>query len=263
MYKTDWDLRHELETLKRDWGLVALKTGTEVEDMPFGDIAFLKRLTDGIVPLYVKIGGPEARNDMRELIRIRVDGLIAPMIESVYALKKFIITLKEVLSAAEYVRIRKGINLETIEGFAQMNAILSAPEARELDQITAARTDLSGSMELSPDNERVLEICSVICARAREHELDTSVGGAIQPAIAQRIKEAVNPDTMNTRHMVMSCRIPVAGDAAAMVRQHLEFESRLYDRLSELSTERGESYAQRATIIRNRNERARVRQNGG
>ena len=259
MHAVDWDLRGELEVLARSWGLVAIKTGTEVEDMGFEEIAYLRTITAGLLPLYVKIGGPEARNDMRELLRIRVDGLIAPMIESVYALRKFIETLQEVLPPEEYSHMRKGINLETIEGFAHMNTILAAKEARELDQITAARTDLSGSMDLSPDHERVLEICSVICARAREHDLNTSVGGAIHPAIAGRIMELVNPDTMNTRHMVMDCRGPTAArDPALMVQRHLEFEALLYDRLATISPLRSSAYQERAEVIRSRNARARV-----
>ena len=260
MHTSDRDLRGELEELQRSWGLVAIKTGTEVEDMGFEEIAYLRSITRGLLPLYVKIGGPEARNDMRELVRIGVDGLIAPMIESVYALRKFIQTLEEVLPREVYSQIRKGINLETIEGFAQMNSILSAREAGELDQITAARTDLSGSMELSPDDERVLEICSVICARAREQDLSTSVGGAIHPAVAGRIIQLVNPDTMNTRHMVMNCRSAVAArEPALMVRRQLTFEALLYDRLAVISPMRSSAYLERAEVIRSRNDRARVR----
>lgn len=75
-------LRDRLKELRDAGGLTALKTGTEVEDMSFEEIRLLRALSDRIVPLFVKIGGPEARNDMRELARAGVDGLIAPMIES-------------------------------------------------------------------------------------------------------------------------------------------------------------------------------------
>lgn len=86
------------------------------------------------------------------------------------------------------------------------------------------------------------------------------MGGAIHPAVAGRIRELVNPDTMNSRHMVMNCRSPVAArEPAAMVRRHLEFEGRLYDRLAHISPLRGEAYANRATVIRERNERARLK----
>ena len=251
-------LRESLSELVESSGLVALKTGTEVEDMGFEDIKILRELSRDIIPLYVKIGGPEARNDIRELNAIGVDGIIAPMIESPYALHKFVFTMREVLGE-RYSQIEKGINLETILGFNQMNEILSSPDARELVQITAARTDLSGSMNLKPDHERVLEICSVIAARARENDIRTSVGGAIHPGIIEDLMGQVNSDTVNTRHMVLSCAA-IRVQSARKVQNNLEFEASLYDWLATMPTARSSSYANRASIIRGRIQAVKVQQ---
>jgi len=244
-------LRKELGDLKEFYGLTALKTGTEVEDMSFDDVRILKAMCRDIVPLFVKIGGPEARNDIRELTDIGVDGLIAPMIESPYALKNYIHTMRELLSPVAYERVEKGINLETITGFQNMNAILSSPDARDLAQITAARSDLSGSMELSPDDDRVMEICSVIVARSREYDLRTSVGGSITPRIAEKIKTLIRPDTLNTRHMVIDCDV-LDREPENVIRRHLRFEVELYQYLSSMPTYRSEVYSQRASVIETR-----------
>lgn len=241
-------LRLQLDDLSRNWGLTALKTGTEVEDMSFEDIRILRELSRDIVPLYVKIGGPEARNDIRELSAIQVDGLIAPMIESAYALKNYISTMRELLGPTRFDRIEKGINLETITGFQNMNSILGSAEARELVQVTAARSDLSGSMDTSPDDERVLEICSVIVARCRENELRTSVGGGIHPAVARRIINEINPDTINTRHMVISSSA-LRNEPSVVVERHLYFEIELYRYLSTMPSCRQSAYAKRAETI--------------
>ncbi len=244
-------LRKELGELARNGALSALKTGTEVEDMSFEDIAVLRAMSRDILPLYVKIGGPEARNDMRELHLIGVDGIIAPMIESPYALKKFILTMREVLGPKAYEAMERGINLETIDGFTNMNAILASPEAAELHQITAARTDLSGSMNLEADHERVVEICSVIVARARENELRTSVGGGIHPGAVTKILSQVNPNWVNTRHMVMESK-RLRAEPAEMVRRNLTFEAGLCEYMSAVSTLRREAYLERARVIRKR-----------
>ena len=252
MHETFDLLQKQLLELVENFGLKALKTGTEVEDMSFRDISVLRDLSRDILPLYVKLGGPEARNDIREMESIGVDGLIAPMIESVYSLKKYISTLKEILSPKSYKKIEKGINLETINGFREMNAILSSEESKELHQITAARTDLSGSMDLNPDDERVLEICSVIVARARENDLRTSVGGSIHPEIAAHLIEVVNPNTINTRHMVISTDVMRKKSPGDIILCHLQFEAELNEYFSMLPGCRQKIYATRAETIRKR-----------
>lgn len=245
------ELRAHLQQLKQEAGLCALKTGTEVEDMAFEDIRVLCDLSQGILPLYVKIGGPEARNDIRMLAEMGVDGIIAPMIESAYALKNFIKTMRELLDPAAYAKMEKGINLETITGFSNMNSILSAPEIKELNQITAARTDLSGSMGLSPDDAQVLEKCSIIVARARENDLRTSVGGNIHVGIVTKIIQSIGPHTINTRHMVLECA-KLQGASPDIVNLNLAFEVKLYDFLALRPSMRQQAYRDRARTIQKR-----------
>jgi hypothetical protein len=242
------ELRSILEKLKAENGLVGIKTGTEVEDMSFGEISMLRRITQGLLPLHVKIGGPEARNDIRNLLAIGVDGIIAPMIESAYALKNFIGTLRELAPRQTYPTLEKGINLETITAFRNMDAILASEWARELSQVTAARTDLSGSMELPADAPEVMEACGLIVARCQEHELRTSVGGAIHPGIIDDLVHRIAPDTINTRHMVLS-RSALREDASGHLTSALLFERDLYRHLSTIPGIRQEAYRNRVELI--------------
>ena len=251
-------LQARLKELRDAGALVALKTGTEVEDMSFAEIRLLRALSDRLLPLYVKIGGPEARNDIRELAHAGVDGLIAPMIESPYALKNFIGSLRDCLGPTTYDRMEKGINLETITGLQNMNAILSSPAALELDQVTAARSDLSASMDASPDDPRVLEACGLIIARCRENDLRTSVGGGIHPEIADTLIETVAPENMNTRHMVLSC-MSMRGRAAECVEQALMFELELSRYLAAMPSDRQSAHAARAETIQQRLVQSRAR----
>ncbi len=224
-------LRAALFALREDSGLRSMKTGTEVEDMSFAEISLLRRLSSGIVPLYVKIGGPEARNDIRNLLRIGVDGIIAPMIESPYALRNFVAALEDICAEQSVTAIEAGINLETITGYRQMHEILAEPAAGRLQQVTAARTDLSGSMKLHPDDDTVLATCAEIVQTCKAQGILTSVGGAIHPGIIDTLIDRIRPDRVNTRHMVLSCD-DIAQDPQRSLVENLRFEIELYRALA-------------------------------
>jgi hypothetical protein len=243
-------LRHMLARLKGESGLVALKSGTEVEDMNFAELGLLRAISKDIVPLNIKVGGPEARNDMRRCLELGADCIIAPMIESPYALKNFMQTMDELDPARQ---VERGINLETITAFQNLNPILTSKYARELGQVTAARSDLSGSMDLPADHERVLEVCAVIIARCREYDLKTSVGGNIHKGIVSEIIKQISPVTLNTRHMVVSSA--ALKHNPELIDEHLAFEMELCYALAEFSSERSALYEARAATLQKRLEK--------
>jgi hypothetical protein len=245
------ELRTQLGRLAGEGALVAIKSGTEAEDMSFGDIRILRAMSRDILPLYVKIGGPEARNDIRELADIGVDGMIAPMIESPYALKKFIMTLHDILGPIHFERLCKTVNIETETAVGCLEAILSVPEARELNQVTAARSDLSGSMEMSADDPRVTEACRLIVERSHGYGLSTSVGGSINTENIRVILERIAPDRVNSRNMVLdSSRL--GKRATDTVNRCLRFETELYAYLSSMPGNRQQTYENRMIVLRNR-----------
>ncbi len=211
-------------------GLFALKTGTEVEDMNFDEISFLKEISNDIVPLHVKIGGPEARNDIRFLLSIQVDTIIAPMIESPYALSNFINTLEELEKQHRY-KVNAGINIETITGYMQIDAILNSISAKRLHKITAARTDLSGSLGVEPDHPRVIEICKEIINYCKRKNIYSSLGGSIQPSVIEYLISEIASDFINTRHMVIY-RKTLQKNPVQILIQNLTFEVELYEYLS-------------------------------
>ncbi|HMV35834.1 MAG TPA: hypothetical protein PKD60_08080, partial [Turneriella sp.] len=72
------NLQKKLRLLNQQHGVIALKTGTEVEDMDGAEIAVMRQISAAAgLPLVVKIGGPEARRDMRECLALGVDVLLA------------------------------------------------------------------------------------------------------------------------------------------------------------------------------------------
>jgi len=132
------ELRKIAEELKHKHGCIAVKLGTEVEDCSFEYIEWVNRLVSGLLPVVVKIGGPEARNDIRQLSRIGVGGLIAPMVESPYGLVKYVAALRDIIEPRQRQKMIKGINAETVNCYRRIDEILAMPEAKELNQVTVS-----------------------------------------------------------------------------------------------------------------------------
>ena len=80
--------------LLKKLGATGVKQSLEDEGVSFQDIKIMRVLTNKIkLKLNVKVGGCEAKNDIIFCTTIKADGIVAPMIESSYALKKFIQTV--------------------------------------------------------------------------------------------------------------------------------------------------------------------------
>ena len=239
-------LRDELAFLKSNHSLVGIKGGTEVEGMNFDEILFMKEVSRDIIPMTVKIGGPEARNDMRYMLSIGVDKILAPMIESPYALKNFVSTIKEIDKDEKALL---AINIETITGFNNLDAIVRSPHFIPINQITVGRSDLSGSMEMDVEDKKVNEVTKKIVDIARYYNKKTSTGGKINPANAFTIKENIKSDYVNTRNMVVSCDSESISDD---IKAAMLWERKFYMFLLDKYPERKTFYDERIKAVENR-----------
>ncbi|HOJ49815.1 MAG TPA: aldolase/citrate lyase family protein [Spirochaetota bacterium] len=219
-------IRKKLLYLRNTFGIIGLKGGTEVEDLNFKEIAVMRKISSGIMPLTVKIGGPEARNDMRECIEIGVDVILAPMIESPYALENFITSSKEVENYYNK-KILKAINFETITCYKYINEIFSSKFFADISSITIGRTDLAGSMGEEVDSDEVINVTKDIVKRSKEHGKKTSVGGKIKIGNIEKIAKVIMPDMINTRHIIIDVSYKPAALKEALV-ESLLFEIELY-----------------------------------
>ncbi len=93
------------------------------------------------------MGGANARNDIKQLVPLNIDGLIAPMVESPYGLENFISAIKDFTTCMQFRRLNKHINIETITAVKQLGSIFNAPEAKFLDEIIIGCSDLSSSLK--------------------------------------------------------------------------------------------------------------------
>ena len=224
-------LKDRFKELYDDYGLIALKFGTEYEEMDFKQMEYIINLTGGDIPIYVKIGGVDARNDINNLLKLGLKNFIAPMVESSYALKNFITTLKE-MTGNLYPFIKKGINIETIYAFYNLDSIIATPYFDELDQVTLARSDFSRSINCNPDDDEVYNY--MISMRYRDKLLNKTVvvGGTITPRNSIDIVKRIKPDRIDTRVFVVDATNPVL--ISHSVRKCLELERDLYLKMNEI-----------------------------
>jgi len=220
-------LRDMLKDMQKKHGLVAIKLGTEVEASSFEYIAYVNRLAHGIVPIIVKIGGPDARNDIRTLSKMGIGGTIAPMVESIYGLQNYVRAVKEMAGEEIFNLWLKGINVETVNAFKRLSEMLATPESKTINQITIGRDDLSGSIGKHVDDPEVIAMCKEITQKAHDAGLIVSVGGGVTPSNAKMVVEEVKPDKVNTRHMVFS--VKDSPNISESVRKGLEFELALLE----------------------------------
>lgn len=131
----------------------------------------------------VKIGGCEALRDMRDLASMgRVENVVAPMIESAFALSKFISMSKRV--SEEYgFSPNLYFNLETISAWESFPSILDlAASSGEITGVTFGRGDFSESIGLprsEVDSTKVSEYVLMACEKVVEAGLNFCVGGSI------------------------------------------------------------------------------------
>ncbi len=129
-----------LKKLKK-LGAVGVKQSLEDEGASFKDIRTMRNITKRLkLKLNVKIGGCEAKNDIFFCKQIKTDSIVAPMVESEYALKKFI------QCAGQNKKNLHLINLETFQSIKNLKSITSSKFFKSIDGVVIGRSDLAGSM---------------------------------------------------------------------------------------------------------------------
>jgi len=236
-------LKEQLAQLQQNHGLLSLKAGTEWEDMDYQEIACLQELGAGELPLLVKIAGAEAKVDLRHLQAIGVNGILGPMIESEYALEKFVTM---VLNHYEKTSQKPflAINLETIHAYEQLDALLNNRFFEPVDLVVIGRLDLSLSMHIDDvDHPKVAKVTQDIVKRVRAKGKDISIGGFVNPASAESIKNNFKANRLNTIHTLFD--LDNITDVASAVWKGIEFEICYYDYLKTRYPERSSFYQER------------------
>jgi 4-hydroxy-2-oxoheptanedioate aldolase len=180
-----------LKTLRENFGVTAVKINMEAEGIRLEEMLRTKEISmNAGVGLTVKIGGCEALTDLRLSRMYGVNTVMGPMIESTFALEKYLAMVESEYATDELEDVRLLINIETVDGYHKFDHILGASNIRMLDGIVLGRTDLASALNLTDVNApEVLSVAKDLFSKARRKSLMCIVGGGMSVKSIPFLKE--------------------------------------------------------------------------
>lgn len=220
-----------LSDLIENNGLVGIKTSFEDEGALFEEVIRLKEVCNQAkTKITLKIGGPEAIRDIKDSMTIGVKGLVAPMVESPFGLKKFIQAVNNNLPEDVIQSLQLNINLETITAVSNSN-ILDAKEIEQLYGITVGRVDLASSMNKDRtyvDSDEMYNLAKGIFINAKEKGLKACIGGAVSMNSLPFLKKLHSEgllDKFETRYAIFDPSVALKKLSKALYKaQMFEYE---------------------------------------
>jgi len=218
-----------LKELKAGHSVIGVKAEFEAEGTRMEEALRLKDVVSSAgLGLTIKIGGCEALKDMYDSRSIGVRRIVAPMIESSYALKKFILSTKAAFPADECSEIEFAINVETNNTCERLDEILTSPSARALHSVIIGRVDLSGSCGLNRDSinsKQIFDMTKTIAEKSKKAGLRVGVGGGVS-ADSKEFFRGLDGllDFYETRKVIFDAPKALAGDFGAGILKAVGFE---------------------------------------
>lgn len=211
MNKTERKMAELLTRGREKYGVVSVKAEFEAEGTRMDELLRLVDIARGAgLPLTVKVGGCEAVRDLLEAKQIGVRYIVAPMVETPYALTKYIAAKNHVYDDEEREDVDFLFNMETITSYGYRVGIAEIA-AREggAQGIVFGRVDFVGSQGRSRDDINMPETTGYVVEVAKlckESGLDLVMGGAVSIDALAPLREvaAVHLTRFETRKVVFS-----------------------------------------------------------
>lgn len=225
-----------LTDLIENEGLVGIKTSFEDEGATFNETIRLKEICNqSKTKITLKIGGPEAIRDLKDSIIIGVKGLVAPMVESDFGLKKFVQAAKLHIPQDILAAIQLNVNIETVTAVANTEKMFSTKEVEELYGVTVGRVDLVSSMGKDRNyvnSDEIYKMTRSVFSKAKEKGLKACLGGAVSIDSFDFLKKLHSDgllDKFETRYAMFDPSITLKNLSRALSKaQMFEYEWLMY-----------------------------------
>ncbi len=208
-------------------GASHLKVEFEAEGASSAEANLLASLAEQAgLRLVVKIGGCEAIRDIRESLQLGAQSIVAPMIESPFAVQKFVRAVTNEADAVGMQIPKLAINIESVTGIAALTEILAESSTKAIDRLVLGRTDLSDSLGLSPDsvNDALIEnLARQAFGISRRRGIATTLGGTLTLRSVPFVYSLEGlVDSVETRKVVYP--VATTSDLSSAIRAAVQFE---------------------------------------
>jgi hypothetical protein len=220
-----------LEILKsaRDYGVIAVKAEFEAEGTRSDEfLRLLEIARRADLKVALKIGGCEAIRDLIEARNFGVDYIIAPMIETPYALTKYVAAKDKIYPADEQGDISFLFNIETRTGFENLDGMGVEAEKGNVGFVFG-RVDFAGSLGKGREivnAEETMDCVEKVAQVAAARNLELVVGGGVNPDSIEPLRRIrkVRLDRFETRKVIFDGACLEGSDVEKGMEHAIEFE---------------------------------------
>lgn len=195
----------------QEYGVVATKAEFEAEGTRTDELMRLLEIANRAgVDIALKVGGCEAIRDLLEAKQFGVRYIIAPMVETPYALSKYIAAKEKVFPPEERGNKLFLFNLETITAYNNLESMVGLACGQPgCDGIVFGRVDFAGSLGIGRaaiESDEITQRAIQVARLCRDSGLDFVVGGAVSIEALQNLKRfhAVHLSRFETRKVVFN-----------------------------------------------------------
>jgi hypothetical protein len=247
------DLKNSLENLNKNYGIIGMKQSFEDEGVLLNDVVAFKRITEVCgLQSFVKIGGCEAKSDLFNCIRMGINGIIAPMVETPFALSKFTDMMDEYTNRAEAYMV-----IESKTAYENIDEILNNGQGK-LKGIIVGRSDFSKSYKLNKsevDSNFIYDKVEEILDKAKKSKYITTMGGNVSTRSTKFIKDMYQKkllDKIETRNIVIGLNPQNIKILDETIQKALDFEIEWLQYKLSISSKLSNEYSERIGLLKNR-----------
>ena len=149
--------------------------------------------------LYIKLGGATSIQDLHLCKKLCANTIVAPMIESAYAVEKFLLCVEQVYGNNHPELL---LNIETKNAFNNLDEIINQTN-NEISGYVIGRSDLKNSLDIIDANDnKILNLCLKLSNICKNQNKKLIIGGKINSEALNFIQKIPYLTAIETRKVV-------------------------------------------------------------